>query len=210
MRVSQRTSADILKAVEDTLKTAEQGLEDLMKGPPERKLSGLRNLVVFGRAVTNVVQNLRSAEPEFDIWYESYEKEMKSDPLMRYFYTLRSKILKEGLLETTTHTYIRQLQIPEDLDRFGPPPPNAKGLFIGDNLGGSGWEIQLPDGSTEKYYVELPSDIGSVSLHFPDPPKYHLGREINDVSIPNLAKLYINYLRELVMAAKKRFNKVTA
>ncbi|OAQ20169.1 hypothetical protein TDIS_1671 [Thermosulfurimonas dismutans] len=124
---------------------------------------------------------------------------------MKYFYKLRSKILKEGLLETSTRIYIRQLQIPEDLTRFGPPPPNAKGFFIGDKLGGSGWEVQLPDGSIEKYYVELPQDIGFVSLHFPDAPKCHLGQEINDTSIPNLAKLYIDYLRHLVMAAKEKF-----
>jgi len=205
MPASHRTTTDIIRSAEETMKTAEQGLEDLIKGPPERKLSGLRNLIVFGRAVTNILQNLRSIESDFDAWYERYREEMGNDPLMRYFYKLRSKILKEGLLETSTHTYIRQLRIPEDLTRFGSPPPNAKGFFIGDNLGGSGWEVQLPDGSIEKYYVELPYDIGSVSLHFPDAPKYHLGREINDTSIPNLAKLYIDYLRQLVTAAKERF-----
>lgn len=205
MRSFHRTITDIIRNAEETLKTAEQGLEDLIKGPPERKLSGLRNLIVFGRAVTNILQNLRSIEPDFDAWYERYRKEMRNDPLMRYFYKLRSKILKEGLLETSTHTYIRQLRIPEDLTRFGPPPPNAKGFFIGNNLGGSGWEVQLPDGSIERYYVELPYDIGSVSLHFPDAPKYHLGQEINDTSTPSLAKLYIFYLRQLVTAAKERF-----
>ncbi|MHA1337980.1 MAG: hypothetical protein ACTSPW_19945 [Promethearchaeota archaeon] len=200
-----RHTTNIIRRTEETLKTAKQGLEDLIKGPPERKLSGLRNLVVFGRAVTNVLQNLRSTEPDFDAWYEKYREEMKNDPLMKYFYKLRSKILKKGLLETSTHVYIRQLQTPEDLTRFGPPPPNAKGFFIGDELGGSGWEVQLPDGSIKKYYVELPQDIGFVSLHFPDAPKYHLGQEINDTSIPNLAKLYIDYLRRLVMAAKEKF-----
>ena len=114
MPASHRTTTDIIRSAEETLKTAEQGLEDLIKGPPERKLSGLRNLIVFGRAVTNILQNLRSIESDFDAWYERY-------------------------------------RIPEDLTRFGPPPPNAKGFFIGDNLGGSGWEVKLPDGSIEKY-----------------------------------------------------------
>lgn len=202
---SHRSTIGIIRSAEETLKTAEQGLKDLIKGSPERKLSGLRNLVVFGRAVTNVLQNLRSTESDFETWYKRYKEEMRNDPLMKYFYELRSKILKEGILETSTRTYIRQLRIPEDLAHFDPPPPNVKRFFIGDNLGGSGWEIQLPDGSIEKYYVELPSDIGSVSLHFPDAPKYHLGQEINDTSIPNLAKLYINYLHQLVEAAKERF-----
>jgi len=205
MQASYRTTTDIIKNAEETLKTAKQGLKDLIKGPRERKLSGLRNLIVFGRAITNILQNLRSTESDFDTWYERYKEEMRNDQLMKYFYELRSKILKEGLLETSTHTYIKQLRIPEDLAQFGPPPPNARGFFIGDNLGGSGWEIQLPDGSIEKYYAELPSDIGSVSLHFPNAPKYHLGQEIDDTSILNLAKLYVDYLHQLVMAAKERF-----
>jgi len=202
---SHRTTDDIIKSAEETFETAKQGLEELIKGPPERKLSGLKNLIVFGRAITNILQNLRSTESDFDNWYERYKEEMRNDPLMKYFYELRSKILKEGLLETLTRTYIRKLRTPEDLAQFGPPPPNARGFFIGDNLGGSGWEIQLPDGSIEKYYVELPSEIGSVSLYFPDSPKYHLGQEINDTSILNLAKLYVDYLHQLVMAAKERF-----
>ena len=59
------------------------------------------------------------------------------------------------------------------------PPEGANGFFIGDNLGGSGWEVYLPDGSTEKYYVAMLDEIQSqiqVNLHFPDPPKRHDGQ----------------------------------
>lgn len=200
-----RTTAEILKRTEETLSTARHGLDDLITGSPQRKLSGLRNLVVFGRAITNVLQNLRGTEPNFDEWYGKYRDEMESDPLMRYFYALRTKILKEGLLETMTCVYIGRLSLPEDMSRFGPPPPNAKAFFIGDSVGGSGWEIELPDGSTEKYYVEIPTEIGLVSLHFPQPPKYHLGREIRETAIEALSTMYIDYLHELVLAAKEKF-----
>ena len=140
-----RTTAEILKRTEETLSTARHGLDDLITGSPQRKLSGLRNLVVFGRAITNVLQNLRGTEPNFDEWYGKYRDEMESDPLMRYFYALRTKILKEGLLETMTCVYIGRLSLPEDMSRFGPPPLNAKAFFIGDSVGGSGWEIELPE-----------------------------------------------------------------
>lgn len=200
-----RTTAEILKRAEETLSTAQYGLDDLITGPPQRKLSGLSNLVVFGRAVTNVLQNLRGTEPDFDEWYGKYREEMESDPLMRYFYALRTKILKEGLLETMSRAYIARLSLPENMSRFGPPPPNAKAFFIRDSAGGSGWEIELPDGSTEKYYVELPAEVGSVSLHFPQPPKYHLGREISETAIEALSRMYIDYLHELVLAAREQF-----
>ncbi len=200
-------TSDILFRAEETLKTTEFGLDDLIKGPKERKLSGLRNLIVFGRAVTNVLQNLRATEPDFDKWYNKYVIEMKSDELMSYFYKLRSEILKEGVLKTAGYGYIKHLNLPADLERLPQPPVTAKALFIGDNLGGSGWEIQLPDGSIEKYYIELPSDIGFSGLCFPKPPKFHLGQKIEDESIEALSILYLDYLRNMVNSAKERFSK---
>ena len=53
-------------------------------------------MVVFGRSVTNVLQTLRSVDREgFDRWYLPYRKQMEDDALLRYFYRLRSIILKE-------------------------------------------------------------------------------------------------------------------
>jgi hypothetical protein len=53
--------------------------------------------------------------------------------------------------------------------------------------------------------VELPSDIGSISLHFPEPPKSHLGQKIKDSSIETLSRMYIDYLSQMVESAKKKF-----
>ena len=39
------------------------------------------------------------------------------------------------------------------------PPLGARVFFIGDHLGGSGWEVELPDGSTGNYYVQLPESM---------------------------------------------------
>lgn len=177
----------------------------MVHGPPPRKLSGLRNLVVFGRAVTNVLQGLRSTEPEFDAWYARYVREMESDQLLKYFHKLRSVILKKGILKTSIRGFIRKFDFPYDLSRFGPPPPFAKSFFIGDKFGGTGWEVELPDGSKMKYYVKLPSDIGTVSLHFPDTPSHHLGKAVSGYSIEKLSELYIAYLRKMVQEAKVRF-----
>jgi hypothetical protein len=199
-------TGDILKRAVETLDTAKLGLQFLTSGPPKHKLPGLRNVVVFGRAVTNVLQNLRSKEPYFDDWYEPYKKEMKSDSLMKYFYKLRSEILKRGVLELSSHTHLTNAKLPQVVERFGAPPVNAKTFFIGDNLGGSGWEIVLSDGSTEKYYVELPPDLGSSSLHFPIPPSTHQGRPLTDTRIEVLSTTYLDYLDNLIRSAKERFD----
>lgn len=57
--MSKQLTHDVLRRVSETLAVARSGLADMRSGPMKR-LVGLRNLVVFGRAVTNVLQNLRS------------------------------------------------------------------------------------------------------------------------------------------------------
>ena len=51
-----RSRSNVLQSARDTLRTAELGLRDLQGGPADRRLAGLRNAVVFGRAVTNVLK----------------------------------------------------------------------------------------------------------------------------------------------------------
>jgi len=205
MSSTKRKTALILKDVQETLKTAELGLAMLIKGPPELKLCGLRNLAVFGRATTFVLQNLRSTESEFDLWYARHREEMESDPLLIHFKNLRNELEKEGSLYVSARVNIKEFSFPQDLSRFGPPPPNAKSFFIGDRVGGTGWEVRLPDGSTAKYYVNLPQEIGTVSLHFPKSPKTHLGKRLLNDSIEALCTLYISYLQKLVREAKEKF-----
>jgi hypothetical protein len=195
---------EILKRCDETLATARFGLEDI-KSSPERRLAGLRNLVVFGRAITNVLQNLRSTEPDFDKWYEPFQKEMENDPLMKYFYRLRSEILKQGNLGTGSYAHIRAFHFPQDLQKVGPPPPNAKSFFIGDQLGGSGWEVIMDDGSVTKYYVDLPGEIGRAGLHLPEAPDEHLGDKLDNKDIEHLGALYLDYLKRLVEQAKSKF-----
>ena len=73
-------------------------------------------------------------------------------------------------------------------------------------MGGSGWEVRLSDGSIQKYYVDLPSDIGTASLHFPKSPKVHLGKKIEELSIEALSTMYIAYLHKMVDDAESTFN----
>lgn len=203
----RRTTNQVLKDAEETLKTAKNGLDDLLKGHPERKLPGLRNLIVFGRAVTNVLQNLRSTEEYFDNWYLPFQEEMKNDSVMSYFYKLRSEILKQGILNVGTSTHLKEFNFPKDLYKLGPPPLNARAFFMGDENGGSGWEVELPNGTKEKYYIDLSSDFGNVNFIFPEPPKNHFGNELKDTSVEHLSQLYYDYLKNLVEKAKDKFIK---
>jgi len=201
----QKTTASILASAEQTLATARAGLEDVVGTRPERRLSGLRNLVVFGRAVTNVLQNLRSTEPKFDEWYQPRVREMEADPLMRFLYKLRSEILKQGTIPTSVSAHIEHFEFPRDLAKLGPPPANTKSFFIGDQNGGSGWEVMVGDGQVEKYYAALPGEIGQVTVHLADAPAEHLGKQLSDNRIETICAAYLHYLERLVADAKRHF-----
>ncbi len=205
MANSEKDIQEVFARVHDTLDTARRGLEDLLDPTRHRRMSGLRNLIVFGRSVTFVLQNLRTVVPagNFDTWYEPQQQSLKADPLMRYFVDARNELEKQGRLSVATSTQIHSFST-DDVKKFGRPPVGAKGFFIGDQLGGTGWEVELKDGSTEKYYVDLPASIGEVSQHFANLPD-SIPPELMGATVEDLAKMYIGRLADLVSAAKAHF-----
>lgn len=85
-----KTTQEILKRTWDMLETARLGASVATDNPdPRHRISGVRNVIVFGRAVTNVLQNLRATELTFDAWYAPVVQRMETDPLMRFLYELQ-------------------------------------------------------------------------------------------------------------------------
>ena len=207
--MSMRNKQEIFSNLKLTLKTAELGLEDLKSSKADRKTAGLRNLIVFGRSVTNILQQLRNIESDFETWYSKFVEEMQNDPLMKFLYKLRSEVLKEGVLKTAHSMYIKKLDS-SNMGQIGTPPPNAKSTFIGDQIGGIGWIVELPDGTTEKYYGNLPVEIGTLSTYFPENPKSHLGKDLDKKTIEELGEFYFNYLKNLVHLSEEKFNPKTS
>jgi hypothetical protein len=205
--VSKDVQAIIVKA-EETLQTARFGYDDLTSGNRSRRFSGIRNLVVFGRSVTFVLQNLKTpvGEEAFNAWYEPLQEKMKSDVLMKYFVTLRNEILKQGKLPVSTSASINIS--PGDMAKLGTPPPGTSGFFIGDQAGGSGWEIELPDGSKEKYYVEIPESMAKVQQHFSELPVPE-DDELKRKPIEELCEYYLRELESILDDARKVFLGVT-
>ncbi len=194
---------EVLKRVEETLDTAKQGLSDLVEPSRTRRNTGLRNLIANGRAVTFVIQNLRGIQGlNFDAWYEPLQLAMKSDPLMRYFIDARNELEKQGKLSVGTRGCIK-FSSTDDIKKLGRPPVGAKNFFIG-GLGGSGWEVKLDNGQTEKYYVDLPSSIGELTQHFTNFPAAK-APELAGKSIDDLCTMYIANLDSLVRQAKTHF-----
>lgn len=76
------------------LRMVQQGFRDMQETDQDRILLGFLGVVVFGRSMTLVMQNLRRHDQEaFNSWYAPWQEEMKGDPLMRYFYVLRTMVI---------------------------------------------------------------------------------------------------------------------
>jgi hypothetical protein len=198
------TIEQVLQRTEDTLATAKYGYQDLISGERSRRFSGLRNLIVFGRSVTFVLQNLRSSvgKERFDSWYEPQQEMMKSDLVLKYFVKLRNDLEKQGKLPVSTSAHLKNFSS-DTLDKYK-KPPGTVGFFIGDQMGGSGFEVELLDGSKEKYYVELPSDVASVTQHFHELPLPE-DDELKNKTIEELSGYFISKLETLLDNAREEF-----
>ena len=188
------------------LDRVEVGAARAQGSDPDQREPGLHDVSVYGRAITNVLENLRGTGVDFDTWYRPWKEELEADPLCRYFYKTRSAVLKEGSpVKASGAITIGDLQLPRDLSRFGPPPPGAHGFLIDGRWGKGFWEVTLPDGREDRVPMQLPAGVASSTVYLQDAPGTHLGRPLTDRSVGALCGLYRDYLRRLVDSAAKTF-----
>lgn len=186
------------------LEAARQGLADLEGLDPRRRLAGLYNVAVWGRSVTLALQLMKSEVDGWEEWWTVRQAEMEGDPLCRYFYNMRTDALHKLAPRPSVSTYIGYLNTDDVVSLTR--PQGAKSFFIGDQMGGNGWEVELPDGSIDRVYVELPSTIDAQStLNLPDGPQSHLGESLPDRSAVTASRIYVAYLARLVEAGAQRF-----
>ena len=197
----------VLDDASATLDTARLGVEDFRRGDrPGRRLAGLRNAVVFGRAVTNAVQNIRRFEREgFERWYGPRQAALRENTDFKYLVELRNQILKEGVLGSTSASMMIEDFNTNQLAELPTPPAGAKSFFMGDHLGGSGWEVDLADGTKERYYIELPTTWKiRTEAHFTDVTT-SLGLPPPKKPIDHLLVEYMDQLTDLIAAARLEF-----
>lgn len=201
--MTRRDTGDVLSKAAKVFDTAALGLADLGGNDPPRRLPGLHNVIVFGRATTFVLQNLRTIDQAaFDAWYEPYRAGMAADPLLRFFNKLRTELEKEGGASADLSVHIVHLDT-DDLEAH--KPPGATGFFIGDEHGGIGWHVVLPDGNSAKYYVQLPQSSVTATLTLENAPTEHLGKPIADRTALGLSRLYLAYIARVLGDAMERF-----
>lgn len=194
-----------LHRAEQVLDTAYFGLRILKGKDASQRSAGLRNVLVFGRSVTFVIQNLRTivAEGAFDAWYAPHQAEMKADPLMVYFVEVRNNLEKQGRLSVSSSFQIKSCNR-RDLEKFEQPPLDAQSFFLSDTIGGSGWEMDLGNGESIGYYVEVPSSIAESKQFFFDMAD-SVPREIREASVESLCEMYLGKISDVLTSAKLEF-----
>lgn len=190
-----------IAAAETRLRTAYFGLEDMEVRAAGRFYSGLMNAVVFARMVTLSLQNMRNDVPGWQEWYAPIQEKMKGDPSMKFFVDLRNSIEKTAGEAVTMVTKITEFN-DSTMSRFEPRPPGATALVIGSREygGASGWLVPNLEGESDLYVVDLPEDIGKVTMEFSDAPEHLHGRDAREIVRDHLSKL-----QSLVSESKKRF-----
>lgn len=194
-----------IRRAEQVLDTAYFGLKVLKDGDPSERSAGLRNVLVFGRSVTFVVQNLKSivGEDRFNDWYLPLQDEMRGDPLMRYFVEARNNLEKQGRLDVSNSALIHNFDS-SMLARFEKPPFESDSFFISDENGGSGWEMNLGDGESIKYYINIPTSVAEVKQVFHSFPD-NIPEDFRSKSTYELCAIYLDKLKVLVAKSKVEF-----
>lgn len=200
-----KTAKSVLEAVEDNaLYSAKSGLDMLASENVKQRMAGLRNVAVFGRAVTFGIQNLKSTEigeVRFNEWYEAKQEQMRTDPIMKYFVEVRNAIEKQGKVNVSSSMTFSN---PQALIQQYPAPPGSKGFFMGDNIGGCGYEVETEGGRIVKYYIDVPDNVPGLQLemkvHFPDAPD-----ALKNKDIIELSHYYVSALTGLLEEAKSTF-----
>lgn len=169
-----------LQQAEALLRLAESGLRQVSSGNPDRRIPGLRNVMVFGALFRTTMEKLAARDPLFASWFDQQRIPKEVDEL-------RAATLRKPK-ERKDYT---QVQLASEGKEFGPRPENALAFFSGDRLGGSGWDVALGDGRVEKYYVAIP-DHAPVGDSF--------GKE--GMPAETVARRYVTLLREMLRHAK--------
>ena len=169
-----------LQDAEALLRLAEAGLQQVSGGKPERRISGLRNVLVFGGLFRTAMEKLAARDPLFASWFDQQRLPKEVDEL-------RAATIRKPK-ERKDYT---QVQLASEGKEYGPRPANAIAFFSGDRLGGSGWDIALADGRVEKYYVVIPEH---------PPVGDSFGKDA--ATAETVARRYVSLLREMLRHAK--------
>ena len=158
---------------------------------PEKFEFNLQAFLSAARSVTFVMQKEYSKHPDFGKWYESKQKEMHTDEMLRFFNEKRTVSIHEKLVSLGTITHIRHIEV---------SPPKGWGFAIT----GKGEPVWITPKGERIHASEFDQEVTRIYL-FDNPPKTFLGVDLANFSVVHLCRLYLAYLTDLEKDATERF-----
>lgn len=176
-------------------RTILQQLERAADPPVFRSL--FNSFVSAARATTNALQKDGKNLQGFAQWYAEKQDEMKADELLRFIHKARTEDFHQGKHRLTFDTYIAHLSGKE----AGPPPAPGAALVIGAD--GPYWLIDK--GTPGERRVPVSGGSFAIRIAIANPPKTHLGANLQRTDPLSISRLALEYLQKLVHEARSRF-----
>jgi hypothetical protein len=191
---------EYLQRTREALDTAFQGYF-VLKDHASRRTAGFRNVVVFGAHVRKVLETLPPDGGEFDKWYKPIRKEFKNSLLMKLFEQLLAEVRKREAAGVDSKARVVGFNYPADVPKLGKRPSHARELFMGDNLGGVGWEVEVLPGVVEKYYAILPAAYGTVEEFLSFTAIVQTSKDPRPIDAVKVSEQYITTLEKVLRGA---------
>lgn len=192
---------EYLQRAREMLDTAFQGYF-VLKDQPTRRTAGFRNVVVFGAAVRKVLEGLPPDGGEFDKWYKPIRREFKSSVLMKLFGELLDEVRKRDAAGVDSKARVVGFNYPADVPKLGKRPAHARELFMGDELGGVGWEVEMMPGVIEKYYAILPAAYGTVEEFLSFTAVVQTAKDPRPIDAVKVCEQFITTLEKVLRGAE--------
>jgi hypothetical protein len=199
VRVSELTK-HFLQHARDALDAAFQGYF-VVKDQPTRRMAGFRNVIVFAEIVREALENLPGDGGEFDKWYKPVRKEFRASTVTRLFAELYAEIRKREAAGVDSKARVVGFNYPADVPKLGKRPAHARELFMGDELGGVGWAVEVLPGVVEKYYAILPAAYGTVEEFLSFTAVVQTSRDPRPIDAARVCEQYIVMLEKIVRGA---------
>jgi hypothetical protein len=195
---------EILRIAHESLDTAHLGYA-MVRDVPSRRLPGLRNVVMFGNLVAASFEELRDCGPAGAGWYKSIRKKIADSPVARLFRELHAEFRKRDAAGVSSQARLRTFNYPADLDKLGKRPPRATELFMGDEIGGTGWEVVLAPDRRGRFYVVLPAEYGTVDVFLSGTAIVQTSRDPRPIDIVDTCDRYVSLLDDTLRGAELQF-----
>ena len=201
----QMQVAAVFEKIDTTLDMADEALADWERDDTAKRLPGLKNFVIHTRSVTNILQTLRSKVDAFDEWYGPIQLEMREDALMRYFYALRSEILKTGDHYISWQIDPRPPMAVVKLNSLAVGPPPFPGAVWKLTSEGAAWVGSGESGERRVQWTTVPESWGISRQLFSDLPSARFPEVWKEKTIAEACGAHLEKVVDIVDRAYDQF-----